>query len=199
MKCKSCHNEVERTDLYCRYCGNQLFKQVKRELSVPKPKQLADNTYSAQIMVKGERYTIKGDSIEQYEIKARATKLSLLEMKKAPPKATLGDALDKYICCNCNTLSPSTLRGYNYIRSKRFQSYMNLNYTDIDYQAMVNDEAACCSAKTLHNAYALVKCSLKAVGYLAPDVNLPMVVTPDLLFLDYSQVKQFLVAIHGQS
>ena len=185
--------------MYCRYCGNQLFKTAKRELSVPKPKLLADNTYSAQIMVKGERYTIKGDSIEQYEIKARATKLSLLEMKKAPPKATLGDALDKYIENNCNTLSPSTIRGYLMIRNNRFKNYMTVPYSDVDYQQMVNDEAPLCSPKTLANAFALVKCSLKAVGFTVPEVNLPLVVTPDLLFLDYTQVKQFLSAIHGQS
>lgn len=199
MECKTCHNEIDRTDLFCRYCGRQLYKSEKKELSVPKPKPLADGTYSAQVMVNGQRITVKASTLEEYEVKARAVKLSLLEMKKAPPKATLGDAIDRYIDSNSNTLSPSTIRGYRFIREKRFSDYMTVAYCAIDYQQMVNDEVNCCSPKTLANAFALVKCSLKAVGFIVPEVNLPMVVTPDLLFLDYSQVKQFLLAIYGQS
>ena len=199
MKCRYCHNDVERTDLYCRYCGSQLFKSQKKELSIPKPRLNKDGSYSGQLMVGGHRHTIKGESLEAYEVLARATKLSLMGIKKAPPKITLGDAIDRYIESNSNTLSPSTLRGYGYIRNKRFTSYMSLPYADIDYQRMVNDEVPSCSAKTLVNAFALVKSSLKALGFSVPTVNLPMVVTPDLLFLDYTQVKQFLFAIYGQS
>jgi integrase len=197
MKCKSCHNEIERTDLYCRYCGKQLFKAQKSELAVPKARKNKNGGYSGQIMVKGERMTVTAETQEAYEVKARAVKLALLAMKKAPPKITLGDALDRYIDSNCNVLSPSTIRGYRNIRKNRFTSYMSQAYSEINYQEMVNAEQ--CSPKTLANAFALVKSSLKALGYYVPDVNLPMVITPDLQFLDYTQVNQFLSAIHGQA
>jgi len=199
MKCRRCHNEIERTDLYCRFCGNKLYKSEKKELTIPKPKLLADNTYSAQLMVNGERFTVKADTLEEYEAKARATKLSILAIKKAPPKTTLGDAIDSYIESNRNILSPSTLRGYLMIRGNRFKSYMALPYSEIDYQRMASDEALLCSPKTLTNAFALVKSSLKKVGYAVPDVNLPTVITPDLLFLDYEQIPVYLSAAKGKA
>jgi len=197
MKCRRCHNDVERTDLYCRYCGNQLFKVQKREVTVPKARSNKDGSYSGQIMVRGERYTVKGDSYEEYTIKAKALRLSLLTIEKAPPKVTLGDAISQYIESNSNILSPSTIRGYRNILKNRFTGYMYLPYRDINYQEMVNSER--CSPKTLANAFALVKTSLQAGGFQVPDVNLPKVITPDLQFLDYTQVKRFLTAIHGKS
>lgn len=198
MKCKYCRNVVDDTDLYCKFCGSQLFKAQKREISIPKPRQLSDGGYSAQMMVKGERFMVKGDTMEQYEVKARALKLSLLAMKKAPPSITLGDAIDSYIDSNCNTLSPATIRGYRNIRKNRFKDYMSSAYSSINYQEMVNTEVPLCSPKTLVNAFALVKSSLKAYNFYPPEVNMPQVVTPDLLFLDYEQIPVFLEAIRDK-
>ena len=76
--------------------------------------------------------------------------------------------------------------------------WMNTAYEEIQFQKMVNSESELCSPKTLANAYALVKTSLKAAGYIAPEVNMPAVVTPDLLFLDYEQIPVFLEAIKGK-
>ena len=199
MKCRRCHNEIERTDLYCRFCGNQRYKSERKELTIPKPKLLADSTYSAQMMVNGERFTVKADTLEEYEVKARAIKMELLDKVKKPRFCSLSSVIDSYIDNNRNVLSPSTIRGYRYIRRGRFKNYMNLAYTDIDYQAMVNEEAVCCSAKTLLNAYSLVKSSLKAYGFTAPDVNLPTVVVPDLLFLDYQQIPIYLEAARDKA
>ena len=199
MKCKSCHNEIERTDLYCRYCGRQLFVAQKREPNVPKPKMNRNGSWSGQIMVKGERKTITAETQEAYYVTAKAVKLSLLAMKKAPPKITLGDAIDRYIDANDNVLSPSTIRGYRNIRKNRFKLWMNMPYDTVQFQNMVNFESELCSPKTLVNAYALVKSSLKALDFAVPEVNMPMVITPDLQFLDYTQVNQFIAAIHGQA
>ena len=198
MKCKHCHNEVERTDLFCRYCGSQLYKSQKKEISVPKPKLLASGSYSGQLMVDGKRCTVTAPTIEEYEVKARAMKLSLLEMKKAPPKLTLGDAIDRYIEANRNVLSPSTIRGYSTMRRNRFKAYMGVPFAEIDYQTMVNEETEYAAPKTIANAVGLVKPSLKACGFAMPDINLPTVITPDLLFLDYKQVKMYLKAIENQ-
>ena len=199
MKCRRCHNEIERTDLYCRFCGNQLYKTERKELTIPKPKLLADNTYSAQMMVNGERFTVKADTLEEYEVKARAIKLELLEKVKKPQICFLSSVIDDYIDNNRNVLSPSTVRGYLMIRNNRFKNYMSLPYSEIDYQRMVNDEVPSCSSKTLVNAFALVRSSLKRVGYSVPDVNLPTVITPDLLFLDYEQIPVYLSAIYGKA
>jgi integrase len=198
MKCKHCHNDVERTDLYCRYCGSQLFKAQKREISVPKPRQNRDGEYTGQIMVKGDRFTIKAATLDEYEIKARAAKLSLLAMKKASPKITLGDAIDRYIEANDNVLSPSTIRGYRNIRKNRFKLWMNTSFDEVQFQNMVNFESELCSPKTLVNAYALVRSALKALNYSVPEVNMPAVIIPDLMFLDYEQIPVFLEAIRDK-
>ena len=198
MKCKSCHNEIDRTDLFCRYCGNQLYKSQKKEIAVPKPKQLVNGSYSAQLMVNGERCTVNAPTLEEYEVKARATKLSLLETKKASPRITLGDAVSNYIEVNSNVLSPSTIRGYTMIRNNRFKAYMDKSYAGIDYQQMINDEVKIASPKTISNAFALVKSSLKTYKFDMPEVNLPTVIVPDLPFLDYEQIPKFLEAIKDQ-
>ena len=198
MKCKCCHNEVERTDLYCRFCGSQLYKSQKKEIAVPKPRKLANGSYSAQLMVNGERCTVNAPTLEEYEVKARAVKLELLEMKKAPPKVTLGDAVSNYIEVNSNVLSPSTIRGYTMIRENRFKGYMDKPYSEIDYQQMINDEIKLAKPKTITNAFALVKTSLKVYRFDLPEVNLPTVIVPDLPFLDYEQIPLFLKAIKDQ-
>lgn len=198
MKCKYCHNIVEDGSLYCRFCGSQLFKSQKKEISIPKPRLLADGSYSARIMVNGERTTIKGANLEEYETAARATKLMLLEIQKAPPRITLGGAIDKYISSNTNVLSPSTIRAYCIMRKTRFVFFVDKRIDEIDYQDMINRELSECSAKTLRNAWALANASLKAVDFSVPNVNLPPVPVKDLAFLAPDQIPVFLKAIRGE-
>ena len=69
-------------------------------------------------MVNGKRMTVKGNTAEEYEINARATKAGLIASKDEPPKLALGDIIDSYIASNEHVLSPSTIRGYATIRAK---------------------------------------------------------------------------------
>ena len=54
MKCKKCKRTIEDNSIYCNWCG---YKQIadSTELRVPKPTRREDGTWTARIMVAGER------------------------------------------------------------------------------------------------------------------------------------------------
>ena len=195
MKCKRCKHIAPDGSLFCNWCGQPFFKQEKKELAVPKPRQLSDGRWTGQLMVDGKRISVYGKTIEDYELNARATKAGLIAAKDEPPKFTLVDIIDKYIAANENVLSPATLRGYSTIRNNRFASYMDQDISGISWQAMVNDEAKKCSPKTVKNAWGLVSASMNHAGYSMPSVNLPMVTPKDELYLDYEQIQLFMAEI----
>ena len=197
MKCKYCKSIIENGSLYCRFCGAQLFTAQKKELIVPKPHQLADGRWTGQIMVAGERHSIYGVTQEEYEARARAMKAQLIAMKNQPPRLTLGTAIDKYIASVSNVLSPSTVRGYSYMRETRFKEAMPQLLKEIDWQGMINTEAEKCSPKTVKNAWGLISASLTALGEPVPDIHLPKVKRNELPFLNYKEIQVFLEAVKG--
>ena len=172
MKCKKCKRTIEDNSIYCNWCG---YKQIadSTELRVPKPTRREDGTWTARLMVAGERVRVDGNSEEEYYQKAKATKAGLLEMKKAAPRITLGAAIDNYINDNDAVLSPSTINGYKSCRRTRFKAYMGEDVEQINYQRMINEECKKVAPKTVHNAFRLVTASLKHEGIAVPQINLP--------------------------
>lgn len=198
MKCKACKNIIENGSLYCRFCGAQQFKSPKKELSVPKPRQLADGRWVGQLMVDGKRISVYGKTVEEYELQARATKAGLIAARDEPPKLTLGDMIDRYIAENENILSPSTIRGYKILHKNRFQDFMQRDVSSLPWQEMISKEAKLCSAKTLKNSWGLVSASLRASDEHVPPVNLPTIARKETPFLDYEQIQVFLEAIYDK-
>lgn len=198
MKCRYCKSEIQDGSLYCSQCGSQLFRSRKQELTIPKPKQRADGSWAGQLMVNGKRMTVKGNTAEEYEINARATKAGLIASKDEPPKLALGDVIDSYIASNEHVLSPSTIRGYATIRKHCFKNYMQKDVQSIAWQKMVNSETFLHSPKTVKNAWGLVSASLAAADQRVPHVNLPKLQQKETLFLDHDQIKIFLEAIKGK-
>ena len=198
MKCKYCKSVIENGSLYCRFCGAQLFKAQKKEMPVPKPRQLSDGRWMAQLMVDGKRHTVYGITEEEYTLRARALKAKLLTAKSEPPKLFLGTVIDKYIDSNENVLSPSTIRGYRMIRKHYFQDYMNMLLANIDWQVMVNEAAKTLAPKTVKNAWGLVSASLAAIGAEIPEVNLPEPAKKETPFLNYVEIQTFLDAVRGK-
>ena len=201
MRCKYCKNTVENGSLYCRFCGSKLVKTDKKELTIPKPKQLKDGRWRGQIMVDGQRQIVYGSTLEEYEINARAVKARLIEFSriKKSVKQSLDGVVSDYISKNSQLLSPSTIRGYEIIRRNRFSSYMPLDVHSIDFQKMLNDEARECSAKTLKNSWALITAALRAADIPVPDVNLPRVPKNELPWLDFEQIRVLIDAVRGKS
>lgn len=196
MKCRNCRRVIEDNSIYCNWCG---YKQIKEnaEIAVPRPRQLKSGAYSAQVMVAGHRITVTRNTEAEYYAEARALKAGLLEHSKQPEQHTLGEILDDYISENENILSPSTIRGYEYIRRGRFKPYVDQYIDAIPWQRMLNEEAALCSEKTLSNAWGLVAAAMKANGLQVPDVNLPAIPKHELNWLDYDQIKTLLGVVEG--
>ena len=197
MKCKKCKRAIEDNSIYCNWCG---YKQIadSTELRVPKPNRREDGTWTARIMVAGERVRVDGNSEEEYYQKAKATKAGLLEMKKAAPRITLGTAIDNYINDNDAVLSPSTINGYKSCRRTRFKAYMGEDVEQINYQRMINEECNKVSPKTVHNAFRLVTASLKHASIPIPEVNLPQKRKTERPWLDYQQISILLDKCKGK-
>ena len=198
MICKSCKRDIEDDSIYCRFCGEKQIRERKKkqEIKVPVPKQLPSGTWFNRVTVNGERVSISAETEKEYYAKARAVKAGLIEVQKAGP--TLSSILRKYIDNNSETLSPSTIRGYEIIYKNRFQSYMEKPVDKIDFQKMINDEAKNLSAKTVSNSWGLVRRAMEVSGIQIPKVNLPKPVKYEGDWLDYEQIKKFLESVKGE-
>ena len=198
MICKSCKRNIEDDSIYCRFCGEKQIRErkKKKDIKVPAPRQLPSGTWFNRVTVNGERVSISAETEKEYYAKARAAKAGLIEVQKAGP--TLSSILRKYIDNNSETLSPSTIRGYEIIYKNRFQSYMSKQVDKIDFQKMINDEAKNLSAKTVSNSWGLVRRAMEVDGIQIPKVNLPKPVKYEGDWLDYEQIKKFLEAIRGE-
>ena len=195
MRCK--HTRAPDHAMFCPDCGARLI-ETRGEVKVPPPQILPSGTYFGRITVQGDRRSISAETEEEYYAKARAAKLGLIETKKAAPKMTLETAIEKFIKDNDKVLSPSTIKAYKSMAKTRFVAYLKRDISAINYQRMINDEAADVSAKTLSNAYRLVSASLHHVGAEVPVVNLPKIAKAQRPWLDYEQIEIFMAAIKDQ-
>lgn len=165
---------------------------------MPKPRRLPSGTFFAQLTVDGQRHSISAATEAEYYAKARALKSGLLDVKKAQPKDTLRQLLRDYIDSNTNTLSPSTIRGYEIIYRNRFKDYMDKPWAKIDFQRMVNSEAKIVAPKTVVNSWGLVAAALTAAGETPPKIKKPAVPPSDEDWLDYEQIKLFISAVRDK-
>ena len=168
-------------------------RNKKREMSVPKPRKLA-NGWGNQVMKDGQRQFIVGETEQEYRDKAIAYKLGL-SPDGTRIRTTLRFIINDYIDSVSSTLSPATIRGYRIVERNRFKSYIDKPVSDIDWQRMLNAEVRLVSPKTVVNAWGLVTASLRASGIEIPDIKRPQLVRTDEDFLDYLEIKKFLVAV----
>ena len=182
------------------WCGERLVKERKKkdEIKVPKPRQLKSGKWNIQLRAEGESVT--EDTAELCELKAKAIRAEFVQREKDKPKVetTLEDAIDKYIDSKSNVLSPSTIVGYKSLKKNRFKSVMKLPLSSVtNWQAVVNDEAAKVSPKTIKNAWGLVRPVLKNEGITPPEVKLPSLTKKPPVFLTAEQIKVFVKAAKG--
>ena len=192
MKCRNCKRSIEDNSLFCNWCGTEQIRN-KGDYYIPEPIKHKDY-YSHRITHNGKKVTIKGKTRKEYFENAQIFKKGGSFLNDYP---TLQKAIKNYIDSNSETLSPSTIRGYDSYSRNRFQDYMSCKLDAIDYQKMVNDEAKDVSPKSVKNAWGLVTPALEYAGFPVPAVNLPQVAAPDTDFLDHKQVKTFIQAIRG--
>lgn len=200
MVCKNCKREIDDDSIFCKWCGEKQIRERRKkgEVKVPKPRQLASGEYIGQIMLDGQRHTVKGATLAEYEAKCKAYKAGVVEAKRGAAGVTVGELVDSYLLKNSNVLSPSTLRGYTTIRKNAFQAAMAKDALKVDWQREINAEAERVSAKSVVNNWRLITASLKAAGIAMPEVNLPKVARADRPWLDYEQIQKFLAAVEGE-
>lgn len=171
-------------------------------ITVPAPRQLSSGNWFIQLRLGGESVPVTAPNDKECIRQATLLKAEhkagkrIVAQSKANP--TLRQAIDDYIAARSNTLSPSTIKGYEIIRNNRFQSTMTKHIKDVkNWQLIINDEAKTCCPKTLKNAWGLVSTVVRGAGYTIPSVTLPQVPQNEHRFLEPEQVKVFVEAIKG--
>ena len=198
MKCKYCKaKDLPEHARFCPWCGKQQTQDAA-EIRVPAPKQLPSGTFFGRLTVNGGRTSVSAPTEAEYYAKARAVKAGLLEAKKAAPKMTVGKAIDNFIKDNSKVLSPSTIKAYKSYRKHRFQDVMDRDVNSrINWQKLINQEAANVKPKTLSNAWRLVTAAYRSQGLEIPSVTLPKIQKGERPWLDYEQVQTFLRSIYS--
>ena len=194
MRCK--HTRAPENATFCPDCGVRLVS-LRGEKRIPVPKQRGE-CFGAQVTIDGERVYISGKTEADYYSRVAAARAGLLEIKKAPPKESLGSVIDKYLRDHKNVISPSTYNNYLSYRKTRFPNYMDKNIHTLPWQEMLNEEAEKYSPKTVTNAWSLVSLSLEYAKVEKPQVKLPKKRKAERKWLDYQQIETFLEAIHGK-
>jgi len=75
---------------------------------------------------------------------------------------------------------------------------MDKNIGDINWQRMINEEAANYSPKTIRNAWSLVTLSLKYAEHQKPVIKLPKNRKSKRDWLDYEQIQSFTAILRGK-
>lgn len=199
MVCKNCKREIDDDSIFCKWCGEKQIRERRKkgDVKVPKPRQLADGRWFAQVMIDGYRHKVYGNTIAEYETNARALKQGLIKAKKSPKPKTLTSAIDDYIVGKKGVISPETVRGYRVVQRNRFPELMKMDIHKIsseDVQKAINEASKTLAPKTVKNAWGLIHPILKDSGI---DVRLPQMVQKERPFLEPDQIKTFCAAVAG--
>ena len=143
---------------------------------LPKPQRLPSGSYRVQVKHNGERISVIGEDPNVAQAKAIAIVNGIIEKEDKPEAITLEKAIEYYIEAKRDILSPSTIRGYEIAKRNRFKGIMQRNIftlTKQDVQIAVTQERRDVSAKTVFNAYGLIRPVLKDYGVDVTGVKLP--------------------------
>ena len=167
----------------------------------PTAKKLPSGNWFIRLRLGGQEIGVTRPTERECINAARLIKAEYMAGKKANQRQeslTLGQAIDQYIKSRENILSPSTIRGYQAIKSTRFLNYMSKNIQKIDFQAMCNAESRLCAPKTLVNAWRFVTSALRYADFAPPAISLPQVPQNEKPFLSPDQIIKFMDVIRGE-
>lgn len=167
----------------------------------PTVTKLPSGTWRCQVTVNGKRISVTDEDKAVCQAKAMAIQAGVMEKEEKKPKALLLEsAIDAYISSKSNTLSPSTIRGYEMVKKHRFKSLMQKDVYSItkrDVQEAVNQEALTVSPKTVSNAYGVIRPVLASYGVDVFGVSLPKKSKPKKDYLQLDEIGALLDAVRG--
>ncbi len=151
-----------------------------------KAKKLPSGNYRVQVVAgyddNGKRIVKSFTAAEEWEVLKMASDfLNKRDMFVHNRNLTVADAMKGYIESRKNIIEETTVRDYNQVLKYRFKGIMNIKLTDltaIQVQQAINKEAEQVSAKTIKNAYGLLKSVLKMYD---AKVNLSNIKLPKLV------------------
>ena len=171
-----------------------------------KPTQLKSGSWRVKVYVgKDEKCKNKFVSV------TRATKNECLrdaadiaihhhEISRDYRKMTLGEAIDDYLEAKSNILSPSTIRGYDYVRRLCLQSIMNMRLeaiTPMVAQKAINIEARTKSPKTVSNIFGVLSVIMNSYCGRQLKISLPSKQKKDYTVLTEDQIRSLILSIQG--
>lgn len=170
-------------------------------MKIPKATKLPSGSWNIKMMIEGQRISVTASSKQEVEKKAAAIKggAAIEEKQKKVP---LSAAIDDYLESKNTVLSPATVRGYRTVQKNRFKSLMwrdVYGITKFDVQRAVNEEAKIVSAKTVANAYGLIRPVLKERGVNVFGVRLPQVRKPVKQYLQPEDIGKLVDAVKGDT
>ena len=177
-------------------------------MKIPKATKLPSGNWNINMMVDRQRISITAATRKEVERQAAeyfaAYPKDGAKVEKAQKKETLTltSAIDEYIKSKSAVLSPATVRGYRTVQKNRFAGLMDRDVrgiTKMDVQIAVNAEARKVSAKTVANAYGLVRPVLKECGVDVFGVRLPQVQKPVKRYLQPKDIGKLAQAVQGDS
>lgn len=198
MKCKNCKRIIDDDSIFCKWCGERQIRERKKkgEIKVPSPRQLKSGKWNIELRAEGQ--SITEETAALCEAKARAIRAGFLEAKKESKcSLTLLQAIDSYLEKN-QSLSPSTIRGYECIKKNRFPGKINAKIQDIsNWQQEIDEASETLSPKTVYNSWGLVCTVMRDNHIPPPEVRLPQRIKKDLPWLTYQQILVFVDAVSG--
>lgn len=170
-------------------------------MKIPKAKKLPSGNWRTQLRLNYKTISVTAPTKKECETQAMLIKAKYQSgiSVNTPADITLENAIDKYIKSRNLILSPSTIRGYDIIKRNRFQTVMEKPIKSIkNWQAIINNESALCSEKTLKNAWGFVRSVLKENKIDPGNVRLPMVIPKEMPFLAPEEIKTFVSVIENE-
>ena len=172
-------------------------------MKIPKARKLPSGNWFIQLRLNGKSIPITAETEAECkhiaELEKAKHNAGLNAVKKLPKNVTLREAMERYIAASKATLSPSTIDRYLNYKDGRFKNYLDMPVGDIVWQKMIDDELKDAGEKTVKNAWALVRPSLKHIGYPVPEVRLASVPVKEIAFLQPEEIKPFCEAVKGRS
>ena len=173
-----------------------------------KPGRYKTTVYIGTENGKRKYKTFYGQTAREADYAAESYKISHKRFG-APSKMTVGEAIDEYIESRTAVLSPTTIKGYKYIRNNRFKLLMDTQISKLNrrvLQMAVNDELKLTtrtgepiSVKSVKEACSLIVTAAKYIDedFHIGDITYPRRPAPEYTTPDPDMLSAIFKAVKG--